>query len=318
MKGGIVYDVFGGSNTNGVVGGTTSINLVPDPSCELLNSETFGGGNEAASNGGTIDLLCGSAFHNFYGGARNAAINGDIVLNVHGGEYDTIFGGNKAGGVISGDVTVNFYGGQTKCLFGGSNIGGNILGTINVNVNIQPDPSCPDVRLDYVYGGGKNAFYRPSDTTITSPVVNIVHDVITTDIFGAGLGQTATVSANPKVIIGCDTNTSGTPRTVTVLGNVYGGGSAAPVYGNPTVQTLSKDGLCTTTLNGNVYGAGFGPTAVTTTIGAVDGDHPKGHGNGTTTVDIRGNRTSVEGNVYGGGNAGEVQGSTDVIIGDRE
>ena len=255
---------------------------------------------------------------NFYGGARNANINGDIVLNVHGGTYDTIFGGNKAGGVIYGNVTVNFYGGQTKCLFGGSNMGGNITGTINVNVNIQPDPNCSDVILDYVYGGGKNAFYRPSDTTITSPVVHIVNDELTSDVFGGGLGQTATVYANPKVIIGSDTNTSGTPYRVFILGNVYGGGSAAPVYGNPTVQTLSKDGVCTTILTHNVYGAGYGPTAVTTTVGAVDGDHPKGHGNGKTTVDIRGNRTTVEGNVYGGGNAGILNGSTDVIIGDYE
>lgn len=318
VQGGIVYDVFGGSNTSGIIEGKTSIDLTPVSPCELINSETFGGGNEAVGNGGTIDLVCGTKFMNFYGGARNANINGDIVLNVHGGEYDTIFGGNKAGGVIDGDVTVNFYGGQTKCLFGGSNKGGNILGTINVNVNIQPDPSCPDVRLDYVYGGGKDAFYRPTDTTITSPVVHIVNDTLTTDVFGAGLGQTATVYANPKVIIGCNTNTSGTPRTVTVKGNVYGGGSAAPVYGNPTVQTLSKDGVCTTILNGNVYGAGYGSTAVTTTVGAVDGDHPKGHGNGKTTVDIRGNRTTVEGNVYGGGNAGILNGDTDVIIGDYE
>jgi len=319
VQGGIVYDVFGGSNTSGIIEGKTSIDLTPVSPCDLINSESFAGGNEAVGNGGTIDLVCGTKFMNFYGGARNADINGDIVLNVHGGEYDTIFGGNKAGGEIRGNVTVNFYGGKTKCLFGGSNKGGNITGTINVNVNIDPDYTCPDgLRLDYVYGGGKDAFYRPTDTTITSPVVHIVNDVLTTDVFGAGLGQTATVYANPKVIIGCDTNTSGTPRTVTVLGNVYGGGSAAPVYGNPTVQTLSKDGVCTTILNGNVYGAGYGSTAVTTTVGAVDGDHPKGHGNGKTTVDIRGNRTTVEGNVYGGGNAGILNGSTDVIIGDYE
>lgn len=318
VQGGIVAQVFGGSNTSGVINGTTSIDLTPVSPCEIINSETFGGGNEATGNGGTIDLACGTSFMNFYGGARNANINGDIVLNVHGGTYDTIFGGNKAGGVISGNVTVNFYGGETKCLFGGSNMGGNILGTINVNVNIQPDPTCPDVILDYVYGGGKDAFYRPSDTTITSPVVHIINDELTSDVFGGGLGQTATVYANPKVIIGSDTNTSGTPYRVFILGNVYGGGSAAPVYGNPTVQTLSKDGVCTTILTHNVYGAGYGPTAVTTTVGAVDGEHPKGHGNGKTTVDIRGNRTTVEGNVYGGGNAGILNGSTDVIIGDYE
>ena len=311
VQGGIVYDVFGGSNTSGIIEGKTSIDLTPVSPCELINSETFAGGNEAVGNGGTIDLVCGTKFMNFYGGARNADINGDIVLNVRGGEYDTIFGGNKAGGVIDGDVTVNFYGGQTKCLFGGSNKGGNITGTITVNVNIQPDPSCPDVRLDYVYGAGKDASYTPTNPNLVSPKVNIINDEITTDVFGGGLGETATVTACPKVVIGTDTAAGGRTYAVTILGNVYGGGSAAPVVGNPTVQTLSQGDnstdpgttQCATTLNGNVYGGGLGPTAVTT---------------GNTTVDIRGNRTTVEGNVYGGGNAGKVTGNTNVIIGDYE
>ncbi len=311
VQGGIVYDVFGGSNTSGIIEGKTSIDLTPVSPCELINSETFAGGNEAVGNGGTIDLVCGTKFMNFYGGARNANINGDIILNVRGGEYDTIFGGNKAGGVISGDVTVNFFGGQTKCLFGGSNKGGNILGTITVNVNIQPDPSCPDVRLDYVYGAGKDASYTPTNPNLVSPKVNIINDEITTDVFGGGLGETATVTACPKVVIGTDTAAGGRTYAVTILGNVYGGGSAAPVVGNPTVQTLSQGDnstdpgttQCATTLNGNVYGGGLGPTAVTT---------------GNTTVDVRGNRTTVEGNVYGGGNAGKVSGNTNVIIGDYE
>ena len=311
VQGGIVYDVFGGSNTSGIIEGKTSIDLTPVSPCELINSETFAGGNEAVGNGGTIDLVCGTKFMNFYGGARNADINGDIVLNVRGGEYDTIFGGNKAGGVIHGDVTVNFYGGKTKCLFGGSNKGGNITGTITVNVNIQPDPSCPDVRLDYVYGAGKDAFYSPTNSSLVSPCVNIINDEITTDVFGGGLGETATVTACPKVVIGTDTAAGGRTYAVTILGNVYGGGSAAPVVGNPTVQTLSQGDnstdpgttQCATTLNGNVFGGGLGPTAVTT---------------GNTTVDVRGNRTTVEGNVYGGGNAGKVTGNTNVIIGDYE
>ena len=52
-----------------------------------------------------------------------------------------------------------------------------------------------------------------------------------------------------------------------------------------------------------MFGGGLGPTAITT---------------GNTTVDVRGNRTTVEGNVYGGGNAGKVTGNTNVIIGDYE
>ena len=290
VQGGIVYEVFGGSNTSGVINGSTSIDLTPESPCELINSETFGGGNQATGNGGTIDLVCGTSFNNFYGGARNADINGDIVLNVYGGVYDTIFGANKAGGTIRGNVTVNYYGGNTKYLFGGCNQGGTITGTITVNVDIDPAYSCADgLKLDYVFGGGKNAAYAPDDTTKPTPLVNIKHDTITTDIFGGGLGSTALVTANPKVVLG------GFGKTVEVLGNAYGGGSAAPTTGNPTV--LMESGL----VKGNLFGGGLGKSALV---------------KGNTKVHVRGIST-VDNNVYGGGSAGEVEGNTSVVVGDE-
>ena len=310
VQGGIVYEVFGGSNTRGVIGGTTSIDLTPVSPCELVNSETFGGGNEAAGNGGTIELLCGSTFHNFYGGARNANINGDIVLNVRGGVYDTIFGGNKDGGVIDGNVTVNFYGGTTKYLFGGSNAGGNITGTITVVVDADPAYSCADgLQVDYVFGGGKNASYTPNDASISSPMVKILnvppapHRGIYR-VFGGGLGETATVTANPYVILGdapsVDTKdmyiAQRTEGGKQVEGEVYGGGYAAPVVGNAYVTM--RQGV----VKGNLFGGGLGTSA---TISQ------------NTVVAVFGT-SEVYGNVYGGGNQGEVKGSTDIQIGYEE
>ncbi|MBR3783437.1 MAG: chitobiase/beta-hexosaminidase C-terminal domain-containing protein [Bacteroidales bacterium] len=310
VQGGIVYEVFGGSNTRGVIGGTTSIDLTPVSPCELVNSETFGGGNEAAGNGGTIELLCGSTFHNFYGGARNANINGDIVLNVRGGVYDTIFGGNKDGGVIDGNVTVNFYGGTTKYLFGGSNAGGNITGTITVVVDADPAYSCADgLQVDYVFGGGKNASYTPNDPSISSPMVKILnvppapHRGIYR-VFGGGLGETATVTANPYVILGdapsVDTKdmyiAQRTEGGKQVEGEVYGGGYAAPVVGNAYVTM--RQGV----VKGNLFGGGLGTSA---TISQ------------NTVVAVFGT-SEVYGNVYGGGNQGEVKGSTDIQIGYEE
>ena len=310
VQGGIVYEVFGGSNTRGVIGGTTSIDLTPVSPCELVNSETFGGGNEAAGNGGTIELLCGSTFHNFYGGARNANINGDIVLNVRGGVYDTIFGGNKDGGVIDGNVTVNFYGGTTKYLFGGSNAGGNITGTITVVVDADPAYSCADgLQVDYVFGGGKNASYTPNDASISSPMVKILnvppapHRGIYR-VFGGGLGETATVTANPYVILGdapsVDTKdmyiAQRTEGGKQVEGEVYGGGYAAPVVGNASVTM--RQGV----VKGNLFGGGLGTSA---TISQ------------NTVVAVFGT-SEVYGNVYGGGNQGEVKGSTDIQIGYEE
>ncbi len=345
VQGGIVAQVFGGSNTSGIIHGTTSINLTRVSPCELINSETFGGGNEAVGNGGTIDLECGTSFMNFYGGARNADINGDIILNVKGGTYDTIFGGNKSGGTVDGNITVNITGGNIKNVFGGNNLGGHVNGIITVNVALDPEYSCADgLRLDRVYGGGNIAVYQPTNASAISPNVNIIRDTITTDIFGGGLGDgtahpgspvdnkdagklTGAVYANPRVVIGGDGGTVARTYgdTVKVLGNVYGGGSAAPVHGNTEVLVQSSstarwqlqhssdaehpdnvtilgkkvDGK---QQGGFVFGGGLGATATV---------------NGDTKVTVTGDRTTVEGNVYGGGNAGVVNGNTDVHIGDE-
>ena len=345
VQGGIVYDVFGGSNTSGIIEGKTSIDLSPVSPCQLVNSETFGGGNEATGNGGTIDLECGTSFSTFYGGARNADINGNIILNVKGGTYDTIFGGNKSGGTVNGNITVNITGGNIKNVFGGNNLGGHVNGTITVNVALDPEYTCADgLRLDRVYGGGNIAVYQPTNPSAISPNVNIIRDTITTDIFGGGLGDgtdhpgspvdnkdagklTGAVYANPRVVIGGDGGTAARTYgdTVRVLGNVYGGGSAAPVSGNTEVLVQSSSTARWQLQNsssakhpdnvtilgkkvdgkvqgGFVFGGGLGATATVT---------------GNTKVTVTGDRTTVEGNVYGGGNAGAVNGSTDVHIGDE-
>ena len=321
VQGGVVYEVFGGSNQMGVVEGNTSISLTPTGPCQqFIHDEVFGGGNEAEGNGGTITLECGTHFNTFYGGARNANITDDIVLNILGGTFDTVFGGNKEGGIISGNVTVNVSGGHIGSLFGGSNRGGDITGVITVNVDLDPDYSCADgLQLDYVYGGGKNAAYPSVSTptpTLVSPVVNILCDSVSEAknfrlqyVYGGGYGDGATVTAHPFVTVG-DTTLTG--KHVVVYRDIYGGGALAPVVGNPTVRLTSKAANSTdpsvvsssdntTSAHGNVFGGGFGPSAVVT---------------GNTSVDIRGNRTSVDANVYGGGNAGRVSGNTSVTIGD--
>ena len=318
VQGGIVYQVFGGSNQKGIIEGGTTIAVKDEGNCQLLNSEVFGGGNEAEGNGGDITLECGTSYQSFYGGARNATINGDINLTIKGGVYENIFGGNKEGGTIKGDVTVNFYGGNVQNLFGGSNMGGDIQGDINVNIEVDPDYDCADgLRLDHVYGGGKDAPYKPSTTTRTNnPTVHLLNDELTTDVFGGGLGKEAIVTANPKVLLGIDNNTTtkftSTNHKVTVKQDVYGGGSEAAVKGNPTVQTISTSSNATT-VKGDLYGGGLGETATVTTTGSTEGD-----GQGTIAVKIQGKKTTIEGNVFGGGNAGAATGNTEVTIGNEE
>ena len=293
IKGGIVYQAFGGSNTSGFVEGTASVSVNPEePPCELLNDEIFGGGNQAPGGSVIVTIPCGvKGLDDVYGGANEAPIDGDVTLNILGGEMKRAFGGSKNAD-IDGNVTVNVYGGSIGELYGGNNIGGNITGTITVNVDWGLNNCADPLKLGYVYGGGYQAPYEPEgnygpvtdrNTTVTyfSPVVNIIQATVDTAVFGGGfgVGTTATtdahISANPKVVIGAyrtkdrDGNTIaeepnnpvriGTAKNElgrTLAGNVFGGGNAGPVMGSPTVLIQGSD----TKVWHNVYGGGNAAT----------------------------------------------------------
>jgi hypothetical protein len=336
IHGGLAGQLFGGSNSKGVVEGTSTVDIDPDGACPILTKEVFGGGNEAPGGNAIVTIPCGATgLTDVYGGAKAADIGSptdrkNIILNIEGGDMQRVFGGNMSGGTIWGNVTVNVYGANPGHvideIFGGSNLGGAIKGTITVTIDSNRS-DCP-LRFNSVYGGSNLVNYEPTDATALSPEVNLICGTARKDVFGGGKGyqnltpvfpyrrpmtqseweavvpalpawdsehqtryedslalynsyadyvtqtNTAKVVANPVVNIGttAETRASGEPPvmanpTVKVLGNIYGGGNAAPIYGN-------------------------------------------------TKVDVRGNRTNIYGNVYGGGNAAKVTGNTEVKIGD--
>lgn len=351
IHGGIIDSVYGGSNARGYV---PNINLVMDNAsgCEELIANSFGGGNEAGTGGGTYTLSCGVRYDNFYAGANNADIGSqalwddgiptNIVLNIEGGTYVNVFGGNNQGGTIWGNVIVNYRGGNIQNLYGGSYTDGSVKGFIEVNVDVDPDYSCADgLRLDRIYGGGYNAPYTPYDPFAASPRVNIKNNrwhsgsgttaadssfVNIRDVFGGGQGATAEVTGFPRVVIGgfSDTTVTITPddpeteevdpvtktysRAARIFHNVYGGGNAAPVNGNPAVivrNAVIGPGNASDSTDGEVGGAG-------TVFGGGYGATSKVTGN--TYVAIHG-LSDIKNNVYGGGNAGIVTGNTHIEMG---
>ena len=377
IKGGLVTNVFGGSNSLGYVG---SIKLEIDKEdCDLMLANTFGGGNEAFGGGGVITLGCGTRIGNFYGGSRQADIQGNIVLNIEGGVYENVFGGSQGSNAkaanIDGNVTVNVTGGNIGTLYGGSDVNGNITGKIQVNVDLNPDYDCIDgLQLQTIYGGGNLALYTPYSTGGTeqepiypsSPEINIINNVCILDnpggdlkwttgqtvvgenlvkyfhlqnIYGGGYGDgyaheahsptlTGYVRSNPVVNFGgIDMKwdkAQGDMGTLIVQPyrrnntyiekNIYGGGDAAPVDGNPRVTLFSSRKYLdendvishadkywdTTVVHGSIFGGGRGQTARVT---------------GNTTVGVFGDATVVIENVYGGGEASVTDGSTDVMVG---
>ena len=272
VEGGLVYQVFGGSNTNGIVKGVASVNLDPQDDCELVNHSIFGGGNEAPGGSTVVTIPCGTkGINDVYGGANEALITGDVILNILGGSMNRVFGGSR-NAEIDGNVTVNITGGSIDTVFGGNNVDGNITGQIDVNIDWGNNTCTDPLYIGTVFGGGNEARYTPASAALVSPSVNIVKATISEDIFGGGNGTTRTatsdaqVTANPSVLVGAPrfadkTGATLAPAvdcdTVTVMGSIFGGGNASPTIGNTTVVVRGEKTL----VQQSVYGAGNAATA---------------------------------------------------------
>ena len=343
IHGGFVHSAFGGSNTKGNVRESATVDLSePDVvTCPLGIDEAYGAGNEAAQDGtSNINLGCLSYLREIYGGAKNANVDNDIVLNIQSGRFHRVFGGNNIGGRIKGSITVNIE--ETGChpivigqLFGGGNQAGySVYGYKEVNGKWVPRESATDS------GEGPTTPYR-------DPLVNVRSFTSIGEIYGGGFGNSAVIVGNPTVDINvCDGNSAAVDITgdwkdqegnvvdanvkvsantsqwirikvaegeyntvwqpehksgdIGTIGNVFGGGNAAPVHGNTNVYIGTKNSVVfetpkkkTVTTNGS-----------TSEVDTTDEDR---------THIVKG--ANITGNVYGGGNAADVTGDTNVVIG---
>ncbi len=282
---GTIHQAFAGSNAAGKISGTAKITVDKTGSCDEKIDELYGGGNLAEGNAGTVTVACGAIVDDVYGGANQAEVTSDITLNITGGTIKRVFGGNNTSGNITGSITVN----------------------------IDKATDCSSFSVGNVYGAGNKAAYTPT-TPGSYPAVNIKNGTVTYDVFGGGLGSTATVTSNPTVLVdggtvsgnvfggGSEANTVGNPsvtvKTGTVTKDVYGGGALANVTGNTTVSLTGG------TVTGNTYGGGLGRLAdaensITAVAAMVTGN---------TTVTVNGGKSN---NVFGcnnlnGGPTGDV------------
>ena len=273
VNGGTIDHLLNGSNHSGTIGGTITATITNESGCgtgDDVIEEYFCGNNEApiGASGLTTTIACSplktpAHIVNLYGGSNQASIDGPVTLNLYGGHIDNVYAGSKGtneiAANINGDVTLNLYGGTVGNAFGGCDVNGAISGLITVNVFENSD--CPLV-ITNVYGGGNNAAYAPTFAVGAgekriAPRVNILKGRVNNDVFGGGLGASATVTANPKVVVGEEVES--TTYRCTVGGNLFGGGSQAAVNGDTEVHLLNKSVIV-----GNVYGGGNEAT--------VDGD----------------------------------------------
>ena len=357
LHGGNIGTLVSGSNQRGTISGPIQVQVDNNSPCSEEVTDFFGGSNQvdiATDVTATID--CGAGvFHNVYGGSNAANITGNVTLNIKGGTMTNVFGGSK--GVLSGtaanitgNVTLNLYGGTIVNAFGGSDQNGNITGNIAVNV-LDHEGTC---KLDVtnVYGAGNVTPYTPTIASAISPVVNVMHVKVVEDdpntnedesipgirgsVFGGGLGNTAVVTAQPRVNIGYTSAMSSLPTvqypdasinrdtyTAIVCGSLYGGGDAAAVTGNPVVTVDNSSSMVKERIIGGgnaadvtgnthviVYDGTFGTgTVAGTSRGVYGGCNTTGTVSGNAVVDVFGGTFGTQAainitdsyNIHGGG-----------------
>ena len=278
LLGGRIHSAFGGSNTKGNVRSAAVAFLdEANVSCRLDIDDVYGGGNEAYMEGNAqIKLGCITELAVIYGGSKRANVGGDIVLNITSGHFDRIFGGNNESGLINGSITVNIE-----------------------------ETGCNPITIGELYGCGNQAPYI-TPTGKAHPTVNVKSFTSIGRIFGGGLGEGAVVTGNPTVNInevvgknasysqweypGKTINFSEGDVTlpehmagaIGVIGEVFGGGNAADVVGNTTVNIGTAE-----------------------TVDYVS----------TTEKGIKVEGANILGNVYGGGNNANVSGKASVVVG---
>lgn len=289
VLGGTVHNLFGASNTKGNVVKESLAYVDNAGTCPLNVGGIYGGGNEAYMDGDSkIELGCIEKLEEIYGGARNANVEGDINLTISSGHFDRVFGGNNIGGTINGSITV----------------------TID-------ETGCNPVTIGELYGCGNQAPYTTPEGE-DDPIINLISFTSIGNVFGGGFGENAVVKGNPTVninvtSIGANANHENWSYNgsiinfgndyivqlpvhekgkIGVIGTVYGGGNAAKVIGNTTVN-MTKGIVENTVFGGGNAADVEGSTSVT----ILDG--------------------TIGGNVYGGGNQGDVTGATKVQIGQQ-
>lgn len=284
VTGGTINKVFGGSNSMGNITGSISVTVEKgDASGDMHITELYGGGNEAAGNAGSINIICtgteSEGIGDVYGGANAADINSDITLNISGGNINRVFGGNNTSGAINGNVAVNVnWNTTTPCgyshlgsVFGGGNLasyagtpvvtltngtvshsvygGGNEAGVGGSQVNINGGRV-----MDGVYGGCNTSGTVTGDiaVNINAGTLGVSGTPLTSGIFGGGYGDATATQGNVTVTIG-DLAGSHAP---TIYGDIYGGSALGNV--NDDATDLTKVDFLNGTLYGNMYGGGLG------------------------------------------------------------
>ena len=285
LYGGIMKRAFGGSDQNGNITGTVTVNVLDFENCDLKVDTIFGASNLAeycphdVSTGvkrtsPVINVMHikdenGRYVHNVFGGGNLAeVVNANPMVNV-GYDEDLMSGLIPDNYPTAGTfntyphayVDYNVFGGGNKAAVTGTDTvnlrrsnsyannlfgGGNEAGTSNTVVNVYDGTVATGV-----YGG-----CNTNGTVTANTEVNIFGGTLGTStasmpqgIFGGGYGEHTATTGNVTVNIGDGT------YAPTVYADVYGGSALGKVN---AAGKLTKVNFAKGTLYGNLYGGGLG------------------------------------------------------------
>ena len=359
LQGGYIHEAYGGSNEKGTIKGTVKINAGSGGDCTLDCKKIVAAGKNANLEGDAILIMgCvdGAKVEQVIGGADNANVDGNVELTITSGEFGKVFGGNNLGGIIKGHIKVNIE--ETNCTpikidelyLGGNEAAYSVYGYYNEGTDDAPVYK-PRTSADDEHTAVANPALDATHTfPYADPELNIISCSYIGKVFGGGLGQGAAMYGNPTVNINMipgafassiKRNGTANEHDLGAIGDVYGGGNAADVYGNTTVNIGTKKTVETVTehthltktdgkysvegayISGNVFGGGNKAEVTGNTFVNICGtqipDSESENGYTDTAVDHSETTdfdVSIGKSVYGGGSEADVKGNTFVTMAD--
>lgn len=335
-------DVFGGGDLAAVEGNP---NVTIRDCGTLINGNLYGGGNAAPVYSTNTTMWGGTVKGNVFGGGNGS----DATKNAKGAQVgykrndETKEGsGNAVTKIFGGTVgTWKTVDGVEQCtdgggIFGGSNTTGNIAGKVDLTLDEQ---TCKEtgankctLKIKEIYGAGNEAAFAGTGIKFNLGCVSAlseiyggakkadlsgdVHLIISSGHFNkvfAGNNLGGNIDGSIKVTIeetGCHP---------VIIDELYGGGNMA-AYTTPSGKEEPTVEVISCTHIGQVFGGGYGKTAVVTGNPTVNINMIPGKFANKIDADSNGeadndkNALGTIDMVFGGGNAANVDGNTNVQI----
>ena len=261
--------VFGGNNEGGSINGSITVNVYEDGCQPLIIGEVYGGGYQAP--------------YSIYGCTKDGET---WTANKSGTLYFDQAENERAA------VEVNVF----SCTSIGKVFGGGyqapVIGNTDVRINmmkglVDGDEQDNIGKIGQVFGGGNDA-----------KVVGNTTLYIGTATSSNKYSKEETLELGVKITSGTDYLSATSDTPVEITAGVYGGGNAADVEGNTTLNIGTADQSLGIRIDGDIYGGGYGETTTVTGDVVVN----IGEDNAGTPVGY----AAITGDVYGGSAKGKV------------